>query len=359
MNLETTILTSPNDGLTLQKEIRLLKSALLYSDKITLISPSLTSILYMMRLATLSDKEKLEYMRSLSKVDPSLKGDEIENAIMLRNQLTQKKGKTNEEVIKLELINKSLKRIDEYYREWGENLFMQSGLPEFYYLIENDTVRVKHLDVNEKNEDMASQILQETIQIVNKSDTYPIFDILVEQIAQIYLKQTGGEVANSSAANMNEVFVGKEFLLRLPNIDKIAFEDIIRLKTELGPELNRFKGLVQSFAKNISGIVFDKESRQEIEKKYEYQLIPELHDIQQKIESNNFFKHVARDIAENVTKYSIFLGVAGLADLQKLMLGASGLIAAETIFKSRNEVKKASMEIKNSSVYFYHKMMKL
>lgn len=82
----------------------------------------------MMKLATLSDKEKLEYMRSLSKVDPILKGDEIENAIMLRNRLTQKKGKTKDEVVKLEMINKSLKRIDVYYQEWGQNIFMQSGL---------------------------------------------------------------------------------------------------------------------------------------------------------------------------------------------------------------------------------------
>lgn len=104
---------------------------------------------------------------------------------------------------------------------------------------------------------MASQILYETIEIVNKSDTYPIFDILVEQITQIYLSQAAGV---NSSANMNEAFVGKEFLLRLPNIDKIAFEDIINLKSELGQELNRFKGLVQTFSKDISGIVFDKAS---------------------------------------------------------------------------------------------------
>ncbi|MBT1705436.1 hypothetical protein [Chryseosolibacter indicus] len=354
MSFQTSILTSPNDGLNLDKEIRLLKSGLLYSDSVTLTSPSLTSILYVLTLSTLSEKEKVEYFKGLSKVDPTVQGEELEQLIKIKNRLANKKGKTKEEIIQLEIIKKELKRIDGQMEQWGQDLFIKSGLPEFHHLIENGTIKLKHLDVNEREKKMAFQILDETIDIISHKNTYPIFDHLVEDIASKYIQSTKKDL---STKNINEIFVGKEFLLKLPNIDEISFSDILKAKEELSTELDRFKNLINNYSLEISGLSFDQDNRDFIEKKYKYDFLPQLKELQDKLEDNSFFKHLKRGAGENISKYSIFLGVMGVDDIIKILLSAGGLTTVEGIFKGHNEIKKTNKELRNSSVYFYHKLL--
>lgn len=354
MNLETSIITSPNNDLSLDKEIRLLKSALLYSDSITLISPGLTATLYLLRLSTLSEKEKIAYLNGLSTADPSLKADDIENAIRSRDILTRKKGKTKEEIAKLEFIKQKLKNLDKYFEQWGQDVFIKSGLPEFYHLIENGTIKPKHLDVNETEKRMANQILDETIETISKKGIYPIFDNLVESIAAIYLKES--KIAYD-VDNINEIFVGKEFLLRLPNIDTLTFDQILSTKQELKTELDRFKNLINNYSLEIDGLSFDHDNKALIEKKYQYDFLPQVKELQEKIDANKFYRHLMKDIGENFTKYSICLGVTGTADIVKLILGAGGMTMAEGIYKGLNSSKQTGNEIKRSSVYFYHKLL--
>jgi hypothetical protein len=354
MDLETSIITSPNNDLSLDKEIRLLKSALLYSDSITLISPGLTTALYLLRLSSLSEKEKIAYLNGLSTVDPTLQADDIENAIKIRNILTRKKGKTKEEILKLEYIKQRLKSIDKYFEQWGQDVFIKSGLPEFYHLIENGTIKPKHLDVNETEKSIAIQILDETIDTISKKGVYPIFDNLVEQMASIYLKENK---TDHDITNINEIFVGKEFLLKLPNIDTLTFADILTAKQELKTELDRFKNLINNYSLEIDGLSFDEQNRTLIEKKYQYDFLPQVKELQEKIDANKFYKHLMRDIGENFTKYSICLGVTGTEDIMKLALGAGGMTIAEGIYKGLNSSKQTDKEAKKSSVYFYHKLL--
>lgn len=354
MSFQTSILTSPNDGLSLDKEIQLLKSGLLYSDTVTLTSPSLTSILYVLALSTLSEKQKVEYFKGLSEVDPTVQGAELEQLIKLKNRLVIKKGKTKAEILQLEKIKQELKRLDGQMEKWGQDLFMKSGLPEFHHLIENGTIKVKHLDVNERDKKMAFQILDETIDIISQKNTYPIFDHLVEDIASKYIQSTKADL---NTKNINEIFVGKEFLLRLPNIDEISFSDIIKAKEELSIELDRFKNLINNYSLEVSGLSFNQENRDLIEKKYKYDFLPQLKELQGKLEGNSFFKHLKKGVGESLSKYSIYLGVMGVDDIVKILLSAGGLTTIEGIFKGHNELKKTDKELRNSSVYFYHKLM--
>lgn len=354
MSFQTSILTSPNDGLNLDKEIQLLKSGLLYSDTVTLTSPSLTSILYVLELSTLSEKKKVEYFKGLSKVDPTVQGEELEQLIKLKNRLVNKKGKTKLEIVQLEKIKQELKRIDGQMEQWGQDLFIKSGLPEFHHLIENGTVKLKHLDVNERDKQMAFQILDETIGIISQKNSYPIFDHLIENIASKYIQSTKKDL---NTRNINEIFVGKEFLLRLPNINEISFSDIIKAKAELSIELDRFKNLINNYSLEISGLSFDQDNRDLIEKKYRYDFLPQVKELQDKLENNSFFKHLKKGVGENLSKYSIYLGVMGVDDMIKILLGAGGLTTIEGIFKGYNELKMTKKELRNSSVYFYHKLM--
>jgi hypothetical protein len=133
MKLQTTIITSPNETLSLQKESRLLKSAILYSDNITLVSPNLTSVLYTIAIASLDEKSKVDFLKNLEHVLKNGSGERLEEFIKVRDALKNKRMKTKDDILKLKRIENELKKGDLYFQEWGENMYNQSGLEEFNF----------------------------------------------------------------------------------------------------------------------------------------------------------------------------------------------------------------------------------
>jgi hypothetical protein len=115
--------------------------------------------------------------------------------------------------------------------------------------------------------------------------------------------------------------------------------------------------VINNYSLEVSGLSFNQDNRDLIEKKYKYDFLPQVKELQEKIESNSFFKHLKRGVGENLSKYSIYLGVMGIDDIVKILLGAGGLTAIEGLFKGYNELTKADKDLRNSSVYFYHKLM--
>ena len=125
----------------------------------------------LLRLANLTEKEKIEYLIHMTGVDPSLKGHEYAKAIQMKNSLTNKKFKTKEEIIQLGKLKHHLSNVDKYFEEWGSKVFMESALPQFIDLIDEGIVEVNHVDVNETQTSMANQILdvQRSIYLMTKA----------------------------------------------------------------------------------------------------------------------------------------------------------------------------------------------
>jgi hypothetical protein len=355
MSLKSSIITSPETGVTLEKEYDLIKSAFLFSDKITITSPGMTSILMLLKLASLTEKEKIEYLIHMTEADPSLKGHEYAKAIQLKNTLSKKKYKTREEIIQFGKLKHHLSNLDKHFEEWGNNLLMQSTMPQFIHLIENGIVEVNHVDVNETKTSMAKQVLDFTIEILNDHDCYPLFDRLTEDLASIFLQENKMEYPS---LNMKESYIGKKLALSLPNLKSLTFEQITKLKGELDTEFNRFRGLILDYAQEIEGIPFNDENRSIIEKKLQYEVSPQLEELQESINRNSFLNNLLKELGENIGKYALFFGISSLTGLQTAIFGAGGLSLAEATFKALNKTRDEKVKARNNSLYFYHQISK-
>jgi hypothetical protein len=197
---------------------------------------------------------------------------------------------------------------------------------------------------------MANQIVDEILN-VDYTGGYPIFDNRIQDLARTFYSQPGA--SNPNFDNLNEMFVAKEFILRLPNIDLLTFSEIINVKEELYPALNKFKGLINSYSEEIKGFSFDPDNKIKIEKKYNYDFLPQLKEVQENIESNRMYKLLFKELSENLTKYSIYIGVGAAIDIKGLLLGG-GASTIESTIRSYNKMKDKNKEIRNSAVYFYH-----
>jgi hypothetical protein len=61
-DLHITIGVYPADEIDLQQDIKLIKAALLYADKVTIYSPTISSIQIAMQLGNLSELEQLHFL---------------------------------------------------------------------------------------------------------------------------------------------------------------------------------------------------------------------------------------------------------------------------------------------------------
>jgi hypothetical protein len=61
-DLHITVGVYPVNDIDLQQDIKLIKAALLYADKVTIYSPTISSIQIAMQLGNLSDVEQLHFL---------------------------------------------------------------------------------------------------------------------------------------------------------------------------------------------------------------------------------------------------------------------------------------------------------
>ena len=180
-----------------------------------------------------------------------------------------------------------------------------------------------------------------------------MFDELTENLATTFLKVNK---LHDSNLNMKESYVGKEMVLSLPNLRSLTFQQIANLKGELVVEFNRFRGLILDYATEIEGIPFSEENRASFSKKLKYEVSPQLNELQERINQNTFTKNLLNELGENISKYSLFLGVSSLVGLQTAIFGAGGLSLTEAAFKAFNKTRDQKVMERNNSLYFYHQM---
>ncbi len=245
--MEVSIITSPNSELNIKKEIQLAKVGLLYSDKVTILSPTLMMLLSIFKMAGLSEKERFEFLKEvIPAMQPNFTPEILDQAFTQYRFLKNKKGKNREEMTQFMRIKSMLTKFDRDINKIVEKLFMESGLIEGINLIEDGTLSLNIFDFGKDSNDFTQGILDETIKLITDVDSYPIFDELIENLADSWIKENS---LNCNSINASELKFSKELLVQLPNLDGISFETLINLKESLNLPLEKFRYLIYNFSK--------------------------------------------------------------------------------------------------------------
>lgn len=357
--IHTSILTSPGEGIRLDKEIRLIKVGLLYSDKITLISPVATMLLSIMYLSQMHEDEKIQFVKEVGpNLDPNFDIKSIDSALSFIDKIKIKRRKNRKDIIALKKYEKVLREINDSFYKVATNVYDESDFEQIVPLIESGKVEFKHMDLGSDKHDIGEMMMKEIVDILSNGNHYPIFDDLVSSIAHQYSIE---EEFKFRQENAREVEFGKDLIFRLSNIDGIDFDDITALKGELDEELSNFKNSILLYSKDISSFPYSPESKVEIARKYEYEIKPQILELQGRIKRNKFVRKFTDETLSNASKYvtevGVFLGVCALLDFEK-MLSLSGMLL-QSSYKSMKQMTIEREKIKNHPLFFYHEMSKI
>lgn len=361
MGFESIILSSPDRGLSLEKDIRLVKLALLYSDKVTLLSPKTSMIVGAIQLGSLNENQRLSFIKEVGPIiDSDFSVSELDEFLKIVEDLKKKKIRSKPELAILGRYRSMMKKFEKEFYGVAEKFYSDSKFEQLMPLIETGNLELKNFDFNFLEEDQFAEYMSNEIKdILSMSGSkYPIFDELMGDIAHRYSVENN---FSFDKQNPLEIEMGKELILELPNIDLISVEDLLTLKHELNIELSRFKGAIFDFSKEVESTPFSKEANQEIKKQYEYYIKPELETLKNRMDDNKFYNHLINEVLGNasshVTQASVLLGVCNFFEFEKI-LSVSGVLG-ETGYKAYKKKVESKKNLKENPLFFYTQLRRV
>jgi hypothetical protein len=145
--LRVSVASLGESGIGLKNELQMLKSAILYADKVTLISPLASLYLPMEGFATASTDAKLQAFFSWAEAVGMMK-EPFKSQYDLYRLLARKRRRTKEEILRYELLRRNFKKAfnDSPLEEMAKSIAEEAGTGQVKRAIESGILSVQKLE---------------------------------------------------------------------------------------------------------------------------------------------------------------------------------------------------------------------
>ena len=302
--------------LNINKEISLIKTAILYGDKVLLIS--IIPILFNSFLNLVEQfyrdeeiKQKIIDNVELDELSKSLLST-IEGKAELKSKLEEVKPKIG--MNKLELAIKS-GILDVY-------TFGKSKIPE---------------------------------------ETYPLLDEDILNLVKVERKDEKLNISDVDSEKIKQIGFVFDIFQRLPNFENATIDEILDIRKTLGKPLIRFRSAIIGMSDCIRYKPWDEGFYYDIEKIFYQRIEPAVLEIEEECKSNKYLTKLLNIIVKRPWEIPAG-GIGGviiskLAEISNISATAIGLsIGTGTVaFNALNEWKEKTKEIEKNQMFFYYK----
>lgn len=391
-----TVGTFPSDKPNLNQEIKLVKAALLYADRVKLYSLTASAI----RMTAKTNALRLIYrVDLLEKVAKSISSEDSAKRLLTLwsqyRELSKKKYLNKQELIRKNQFERLLAQNWDQAGDVANKMVKESkieklnqaidlGLLELHTFKDTDTsdaavdfmadsiVRAASRQENKEFKMPSSQqndkILQEYVEqvgnAVSNRSTYPLFDEGTGLLVNAGIKANKIKAPNFGIEHGKQVELAKHLFEYLPSFEDADIDEIIDIRKELDKPLTRFRKAVITFSNDINLASWDEDFLAEADKVFYKDVKPAMIEIDDAIKSNKFLASLARKFIEKPAALpvgsAISLVMSNLLSLPQeisLSLGI-GVSSAAIIYEAYDEWKKKKQITEQNLIYFYYQANK-
>lgn len=328
-----TVAVAPSHGLKADDELRLCRSALLYADTVTLVSPRVS---YLQVLAGYRKARDLDYMRLAAKVAPQYAPEAAE---FLRQKVIEFDRTSRAD---RRAQRKEVQKIFEAFRTTKETLVANaektlaaSGYGELSIAadagiltieaMENTDLDVFGAEAEEQSEIGPFEYFGRVSKTLITGDSYPLFDSITGDLvgkgveagilAPVPLARRRGR--NAAVAN--------GFFDNLPYFERATVDEILDIRIDLRKPLGKFREGVQSISKDIDSNPEDPQFPHIIEDAWTTTVAPALDEIDELFRENSSYMDLLR---RGIADPAGLAGLGGLGSMAVAAGPASGMAAA-------------------------------
>lgn len=325
--LHFTIGTGPSSDpslgqLSLENDVRLLKAALLYADRVRMCSVGASLTLRMLADASIDDPgRQLDYIErhfreNIGRDNPEAAETLTEFARRYR-QLRRGRNLSREQITLKTQIAGQLGSIweelqtgwEEFARKAGADEVVaarRSGLVDFHEFASGGVERTVGLDPKvggRRSEEFFGEVTAELFGLlagsVSDGSTHPLFDNRAGEFVKLGVEAGVIEVSDSGAARGKHAGLASHLLRRLPLFEAAPVDEILDIRRELERPLVRFRGAVARFSDGMRAAGWEAEEFVgDAEEVFVQEVEPAVIEIEEAVRDNRFLARLVPGMTE-------------------------------------------------------------
>ena len=349
---EITVLTGAVDSsLDLTNELRHVKAALLYADRVKLVSPKMAMLEAASKLTTGSDSEFVDRLIYLA--TPLPQGPEI---AAVASAIHRKKGQQRHPAMiafdarmRAHLTATTRGQFEEIIERFRN----QPGVGELYRARDAGVLELDGLDLDavglmfdsisaaagrpqrHRSDEYVSKLMTRVVDVIGPTEaTYPLLDAQMIDLVRTVEKTSGAKLDGKSAT---EPHLAAFFVGEMASFPGAGMDEVLDVRKELDPQLVRFRSAVAGMAREVAETPIDASFERIASALYRERVAPELLAIEEIEKERGLFKQLGRqalsgeaapDLATTVATASLGLGATNYASLPNLAAAVGGLAGA-------------------------------
>lgn len=370
MSFDFTIALIPKE-LDLTQEMNYVKSALLYADQVTLISP----MAYLFHQFT-DEKNSLNEKNAIKlfyKILPLIKEKDpntYNSFYPVLNELSKiVNGKQYNSLpyVKKIQIKSQLKSYSQDFSKLMFSFIGNENADDLDSLIRHGQVKIESFNNSIADVDRCVLEYYNKLKVALKS-SYPLFDEQSNDLMKAALESNIINVSPTDKRKITHAGLADNYIQRLPSFSEATIDELIDIKSELSQPLIRFRSKMLSYSDSLQSMPWDNDFEKECDLLYDKEVAPALLEIEECTKDNSFIKNLGKKFFtdEGFWKSTggLVLGIAAggaissfndVISTEQGMLAAGGAFVASKIAGAYNEYRKTKKDIQRKDLYFYYK----
>jgi hypothetical protein len=364
-----TIGSYPSQEISLETDLRLVKAALLYADKVKLCS--LTSSM-MLTLVTLKESDLQQHLEMLEVLIPPMSADQDQAKVLVEQlrhakQILYKEKPTKRELLQRAQIRPKLSQMRSNLKEIAEKMLRDAGMDSLTGAIQSGLLELHtfHAGDTWDSKSMTNEFVNVLSTAISTGSTYPLFDDQTGNLVNLGVQAGQITVSEAGVTRGKHCGLASRLLERLPLFDEASVSEILDIRRELEVALVRFRSVMIKFSEQIKTAAWDADFSFEAEQVFQRDVEPAILDIEEAVRSNKYLASLTRKLLD---KPLIIPGgsVLGLAMSQ---LGAMPQVIAQALgvgiasgavaYDAYEEWKQKKQTTEQNQLFFYYRSGKL
>jgi hypothetical protein len=367
-----TIGSAPKPDLSLEEDLRMVKTSLLYGDHVKLCSGTYSSLLPFVELTNYTTEQRIDFFERIikySRIQEPFKSLAWEK-LRRWKQILQDKNVDEQTLLEAQ------RQIEEgwaHYANQSSVVPQANAMASFDRAIQEGLLTIhkfetlEEANIREKGfygTDFAPKFQSEFVSVVEGSlkdgSTYPLFDDYAGKYVSQLIKAGTLDLSEPISAKARQSHLAAELLGGLPHFEAASINEILDIRTELEGPLVRFRGAIIGYAEKIKTASWDRDFSIEAKNVFHREIEPAVRNIAEAVKSNPSLLELAtrKVVDKSALGTSIFsFMISQVSSLRPLtgMAMAAAVGASTAFYDAYKEWKKEQQTIEQNQLYFYYR----
>jgi hypothetical protein len=367
-----TIGSAPTTNLSLDPDLKMLKAALLYGDRVRFCSSTYSLLSQFEKVIALSPEQRLDFHE---RIIPNSRIPEPYRTVALERIRDWKRTLKDPNIDE----NSRLKTLEEIESGWAFFLEQSPLVPQLEGLnrldraVEEGLLEIHNFKTIQEANIMnrgfygasaASKLENEFVDLVGEAvrngDTYPMFDASAGGYIRKLLDDGLLVASDPRMHQARQSQLAANLLGRLPEFEEASINEILDIRRELERPLVRFRAAINGYAEKIKTASWDENFSTEAENVFHKEIEPAVLDLEDAVKSNPSLlslatRNVANASALGTSAFSFFIShLALLPTVTGLALAASIGVGTAS-YDAYKKWKEQEQKIGQHQLYFYYR----